>query len=33
MVKDALLQCKRASFEVQKGMFYNAKGHLLQAYL
>ena len=22
--------CKRASFALQKGVFYNAKGHLLQ---
>jgi len=25
------LHCKRASFEVQKGMFYNAKGHVLKS--
>ena len=29
VLKDALLQCKRASFTHQKGMFCNAKGHLL----
>ena len=33
LLKDALLHCKRVSFDVQKGMFYNAKGHLLQATL
>ena len=30
VVKDALLHCKRASFTLQKGIFCNAKGHLLQ---
>ena len=30
-VKDALLHGKRASFEVQKGMFYNAKGNVLKS--
>ena len=29
VLKDALLHCKRASFTLQKGMFCNAKGHLL----
>jgi hypothetical protein len=33
IVKDALLQCKRASFTPQKGVFCNVKGHLLRAYL
>ncbi|MFC2326500.1 MAG: hypothetical protein ACFNL1_04315, partial [Prevotella histicola] len=28
-----LLPCKRASFALQKGVFYNAKEHLLQATL
>ena len=30
LVKDALLRCKRASFTLQKGIFCNAKGALLQ---
>ena len=30
IVKDALLQCKRASFTPQKGIFRNAKGALLE---
>ena len=29
-IKGALLQFKRAPFTCQKGMFCNAKGHLLQ---
>ena len=29
-IKGALLQFKRACFAMQKGIFYNAKGHLLQ---
>jgi hypothetical protein len=29
-VKGRLLRCKRAPFEVQKGIFYHAKGHLLE---
>gem|GEM_PF-483673 len=29
LVKGALLHCKRAPFTHQKGMFCNAKGHLL----
>ena len=33
IVKGHLLPCKRASFALQKGVFYNAKGHLLQATL
>ena len=33
LVKGHLLPCKRASFALQKGVFYNAKGHLLQASL
>jgi len=28
--EDALLHCKRACFTLQKGIFYHAKGRLLQ---
>ena len=28
--EDALLHCKRACFALQKGIFYHAKGRLLQ---
>jgi len=28
-LKGALLRCKRASFTLQKSIFYHAKGHLL----
>ena len=30
VVKGRLLHCKRASFTLQKGVFYTAKGHLLE---
>ena len=33
ILKGALLKFKRAPFACQKGIFYNAKGRLLQAYL